>query len=285
MKKWNWLLLFSAMYVQAQYTEIINSNRPGISESPYSVGVNVLQLEGGGFYTLQEEATSKESENTNRIKETLFGGELLTRYGLFIDELEVSANIAYQKNRIENVRSFHGFSNFTIGLKYLIFEKKYEDKSLEIRSWKKRHAFDKKRLIPTIGIYAGYNTNFLSKDYKAKKGSYKFAILLQNNLSERFVIVTNLIADEIGQQDPFYAYSLSMTYAFTGKFSFFFENYGQYRRFFKPEYKFGGGFAYLLSKDLQFDIYGQNMPFERETTWTFGLGVSWRLDNFSKYRN
>lgn len=285
MKKISWILLFLAMYAQAQYTEIINSNRPGISESPYSVGANVLQLEGGSFYKLQEEFASKEIENAKRIEETIFGAELLTRYGLFIDELEVSANVAYQENRIENAGSYQGISAFTIGLKYLIFEQKYEDKSLEIRSWKRRYAFDKKRLIPTIGIYAGYNTNFLSADYKAKTGSYKFAVLLQNNLSERFVVVTNLIADEIGQQDPFYAYSLSMTYAFTREFSFFFENYGQYRRFFKPEYKFGGGFAYLLSKDLQFDIYGQSMPFERETTWTFGLGVSWRLDNFSKYQN
>lgn len=285
MKKISWLLLLSAVYMQAQYTEIINSNRPGISESPYSVGVNVLQLEGGFFYKAQEEAKSKELENTNRINETIFGTELLTRYGLFIDELEVSANVAYQNNKIDNTPNYNGISAFTIGLKYLIFEKKYEDKSLEIRSWKKRHAFDKKRFIPTVGLYIGYNTNFLGTEYKAKKGSYKFAVLLQNNFSKRFVVVTNLIADEVGQEDPFYAYSLSMTYAFNKQFSFFFENYGQYRRFFKPEYRLGGGFAYLMSKDLQFDIYGQSMPFEREGTWSFGLGVSWRLDNFSNYRN
>lgn len=276
MKKISWLFLFSTFFAQAQYTEIINSKRPGNSESPYSVSTNVLQLESGFFYKTQGE---------NPEKTTSYGTEFLTRYGLLIDELEISTNIKYQWDEVENLKKYNGFSAFTVGIKYLIFEQKYEDKSLEIRSWKRRHAFDTKRLIPSIGIYMGYNTNFLSKDYKEAKSSYKFAALLQNNLSDKFVVVTNLIANGIGQKDPFYAYNLSMTYAFTEYFSFFFENYGQYRRFFMPEYKFGGGFAFLISKDLQCDVYLQNMPFEKPTVWKAGFGFSWRLDRFSKFRN
>ncbi|MDD7913262.1 hypothetical protein [Polaribacter ponticola] len=39
---------FSALY--SQYTEVINSNKPGFSESPYSVGTGVYQLENNLFF-------------------------------------------------------------------------------------------------------------------------------------------------------------------------------------------------------------------------------------------
>ena len=34
----------------AQYTEIINSNQPGFSESPYSVGTGIYQFENNFFF-------------------------------------------------------------------------------------------------------------------------------------------------------------------------------------------------------------------------------------------
>lgn len=37
------LLGFSSIY--GQYTEVINSNKPGFSESPYSVGTGIYQFE------------------------------------------------------------------------------------------------------------------------------------------------------------------------------------------------------------------------------------------------
>ena len=42
------ILICSPLY--SQYTEVINSNRPGFSESPYSVGTGVYQLETNVFY-------------------------------------------------------------------------------------------------------------------------------------------------------------------------------------------------------------------------------------------
>jgi len=40
----------SSHLLNAQYTNVINSNRPGFSESPYSVGSGIYQLETGFFY-------------------------------------------------------------------------------------------------------------------------------------------------------------------------------------------------------------------------------------------
>ena len=41
------LLGFSSAY--SQYTDVINSNKPGFSESPYSVGRGIYQFEGNLF--------------------------------------------------------------------------------------------------------------------------------------------------------------------------------------------------------------------------------------------
>ena len=35
--------------LHAQYTDVINSNKPGFSESPYSVGTGIYQFETGFF--------------------------------------------------------------------------------------------------------------------------------------------------------------------------------------------------------------------------------------------
>ena len=42
-------LLCCSATVQAQYTDVINSNRPGASQTAFSVGINVLQFEVGPF--------------------------------------------------------------------------------------------------------------------------------------------------------------------------------------------------------------------------------------------
>ena len=80
-----------------------------------------------------------------------------------------------------------GLSNgYPIGAKYLVFQQEFTDKTKEIRSWKRRTALDKKRLIPSVAVYAGFNTNFLGELYKTSKVSPKLGVLLQNDLSNDF---------------------------------------------------------------------------------------------------
>ena len=48
-KRLSILLLFISTCLFSQYTETINSNRPGTSHGAFSVGRDVLQFEIGGF--------------------------------------------------------------------------------------------------------------------------------------------------------------------------------------------------------------------------------------------
>ena len=244
------IVLIGFQHLNAQYTEIINSKRPGFSESPYSVGTGVYQFESGLFY--------KHTNNESPLAyPSTFGGELFFRTSHFLERLEVNLNVVYQSDEVNNPfgdnYNISGISDLRFAAKYLIYQQEYTDKSKEIRSWKARTAFDKKRLIPSVGIYGGVNTNFLNEDYKAEGISFKGAILLQNDLSDRLVVLTNLIVDDIASESMEYAYIVTMTYAINQNWSFFVENVGKYEASYYPEYQLGTGIAYLFSPDLQVD--------------------------------
>lgn len=269
------IVLIGFQHLNAQYTEIINSRRPGFAESPYSVGSNVYQLEAGLFY--------KDSNNeSNLARINTFGGELFFRASPLLEKLELNLNIASQtdevKNPIGDNYNIGGVSDLHFGAKYLIYQQEYTDKSKEIRSWKKRTSFDKKRLIPSVAIYGGINSDFIGEDYKAESTTFKGAVLLQNDFTDRLVVLTNLIIDEIGDESIAYAYIISMTYAINMNWSFFIENIGKYEESFSPEYQLGAGVAYLISPDLQVDASIRTNLFENYSYIFASTGVSWRLD-------
>ena len=273
------LILFSiTQIVNAQYTEIINSKRPGFSESPYSIGTNVFQFETGFFHRSSNNKIHPATPNT-------IGGELFFRYGKFKEKLEFNVKVAYQRNEILNTPNpnfnISGISELTIGAKYLIYEQKYTDKSKEIRSWKRRTAFDKKRFIPSVGAFVGVNTNFLGEDFKENELTLKGAVLLQNDFSSRLVLLTNLIADKILSDSYEYSYIATMTYAINYKWSYFIENQGIFEEGFTPKFHFGTGLAYLFSRNLQLDASVRTNFFDDYSFLYSSVGVAWRLDKHS----
>ena len=75
------ILIFGLQLSSAQYTELVNSRRPGFSDSPFSVGTDVLQFEGGLFYkSIEDRGTSV----------TSYGTDIMIRYGKFLEKLEVN---------------------------------------------------------------------------------------------------------------------------------------------------------------------------------------------------
>lgn len=273
--------------VSAQYTEIINSKRPGFSESPYSIGTNVYQVEADFFY--------RSSNNPSILgRPSSYGSDIFLRYGKFDEKLELNLNLTYQ---IDEVKSpfdknyfIHGISDLTIGAKYLVYQQEFADRSKEIRSWKKRTAFDFKRLIPSVGVYGGVHTNFFVNELFLHKDafidsnifedgmSYKGALLLQNDFNDRLVLLTNLIADRIGSENDYYSYIVTLTYAVNQNWSFFIENQGKFKTDYSPEQQFGTGLAYLISPNLQVDAAARTNFFDNYSFVYASAGISWRLD-------
>ena len=285
MKKFLYIivLFFGFQLVNAQYTEIINSKRPGFSESPYGVGTKVLQLEAGVFYN--KRAYTELFDTSKSL-----GTNLFLRYGAFSERLEFNADFAFQQDErvfYNFIPSYYynvsGISKLRFGVKYLIHNQKYTDKSKEVHSWKKRTAFDMKRLIPSVGVYVGVNPNFISKDFKEDGVSLKGAVLLQNDISSRFVVLTNLIVDNILLKNKMeFGYILTATYAVNTKWSIFGENQGVFSKYKNNEFQFGAGTAYLLNNNVQFDISARSDFFADKLNYYLALGGSWRLDRHTE---
>ena len=272
----------------AQYTEVINSKRPGFSDSPYSVGTKIYQVEAGFFYKnvgnyLYYDAIADESV---AYSAKAFGTDITFRTGQFFEKLEFNLDLVVQNENRDYTKptiyseSGLGLSKLTIGAKYLAYKPAYTDKSKEIRSWKARHSFDKRRLIPAIGVYAGLNTNFLNDLYKNPGGlSPKLAIFTQNDLSNRWVVLTNFIMDQAFTDASENSFILTSTYALTQQWSVFGEGQSFFRKNVPNDFQFGVGAAYLVSNDIQADFSARMIYDERgDNSFLFGGGISWRLD-------
>jgi hypothetical protein len=278
---WLFLLIGISQLASAQYTDIINSNRPGFSRSPFGVGSHVYQVEGGFFY--------RKSQIKKRFSKPRSYGEMISlRYSHFDEKLEFNLDLAYASDKLAfrtiytSYKNITGLSQFTIGAKYLLFKSEYENRSKEIHSWKKRTQFDKNRLIPSVAVYFGINTPLVS-DYYNYGISPKIAVYLQNDITNRYAILTNFIVDKLGTYEASYTYIITETYSLNDKYSIFLENLGRYNVNLGNEQQFAGGLAYLKSNNFQLDASFRFVIEGKSTGAYLGLGASWRLDKHIKY--
>ncbi len=279
-------LLFSFTYVSAQYTETLNSNRPGNSQGAFSVGRNVLQFETGL-------GIGKEEHSLLNTETNVFTFDYSVRYGFFKEELEISLIGTYQSNTITstvgNVSNEIKQSNFksnTIGAKYLFYDP-YRKRELEgpnLYSWKANNRFQWEDLIPAISIYGGANIDFADNPFTPETESSispKLVLATQNNWLGGWVFVTNIIADRITTDYPSYGYILTLTHTPTDWFSVFIENQGIKSDFYADQL-LSAGTAILLSKDLHVDA-SVLINFKDTPSRLFGrIGIAYRFDMHDK---
>jgi len=283
------LLLISCFQIgTAQYTELINSRRPGFSDSPFSVGTKVYQVEAGLFYKNIGNYLffNQAEQQANAYNAKVIGTDINLRAGFFFEKLEFSLDLGVVNEKRNYTKptafseSAFGLNKLTVGAKYLVYMSKFADKSKEIRSWKKRTSYDWKRLIPSVGVYAGLNTNFLTSLHKNPDGlSPRIAIFTQNDLTDRFVLLTNFISDKLFTDELENSYIITATYSLNDQWSVFAENQGFFRKKVPNDFQYGGGAAYLFNKNMQIDASVRSIIDERgDNTFLFGAGLAWRID-------
>ncbi|SMC52387.1 transporter [Cellulophaga tyrosinoxydans] len=279
----NILPLFAFLFTiiaTAQYTDVINSNRPGQSVSAYAVGKNVIQAEFGIGYEQQEHTILLTDSN-------IWSTDLALRYGLLWEKLEIMYEGTFQKenkdfSNPQSSISITDFSRNRLGLKYLIYDpyKNPERNKPNLYSWKANHKFQWRNLLPAVSLYAG--ATFVLGDNPYYLGdaivSPRVMLATQSKISPRVVFISNIAYDRIGTDYPELSYIVSLTHAFRNpKWSIFLEQQGiKSDRYADALYR--TGIAHLLSPNLQADItFGGS--FKDTPTRMFGtLGVSYRLD-------
>lgn len=276
------VLFFIPQLFFAQYTDVINSNRPGETMSAYAVGKSVIQAELGVYGI-------KEKHDLLGYDASGFGTDLTIRYGAFLEQLEFIADLQYQTESFNTPYISYKKNNFrqtVLGAKYLIYDpyKNYK-REVNIYSYKANRNFQWRELIPAVSVFAG--ANFVGANnpyYFSPDGaiSPKVSLITQNLLGGgAWVFVTNIIADYIGTDYPSYGYVLTLTHGFNDRWSGFVENQG-YKSDFYSDSILRGGAAFLLSSNMQVDA-SISTNFKNTPSILYGgVGVSWRYDGWYK---
>jgi hypothetical protein len=271
-----------SLNVFSQYTDVINSNRPGVSRSPFSVGTNVVQFEIGPYMINEKRTPALQTEVSG------YGIDFATRYGLLWEELELNIEGTFQSDTktyfssIALDESRANFKTLTIGAKYLIYDpyKNSENNKPNLYSWKANHRFKWSSLIPAVSVYAGANYDTKNNPYTAdgiEGFSPKVMIATQNNFAGGWVFVMNFIKDRIGSDQSDFQYILTLTHSFSPKWVIFGETQGIQSDFYADNlFRFGG--AYLWGKDFQLDTAVTFNTKDTPSVFSLNFGASYRLD-------
>lgn len=282
MKKIPFFIFVLPLLAISQYTDVINSNRPGVSIGAYSVGTNVVQGEWGLFYERQKHELLKTNSS-------IIGTNFLIRYGLLFEPLEIFIEGTFVQDR----KTFNAstpnttlretdFTKSIVGLKYLIYDpyRDPEKNKPNLYSWKANYKIQWKNLIPVVALYAGVNITLGNNPFLPNEKPFtpKAMLVTQSHLSPYWVFITNIAYNRIGTEDPEWSYILSLTHILRNpRWSFFIENQGiDSTRY--VDVLLRSGLVYLFNSDFQVDIsLGINFK-ETPSRFFGGLGISYRLD-------
>jgi len=269
-------LLFSSTFFYAQYTDEINTNRPGESMSGFSVGKTVLQIETG-IYGIMED------HDVLNYKAKGIGLDATIRYGAFLEELEFIADFQYQFDQYENalyVENRNNFRQITLGAKFLAYDpdKNYKPE-VNIYSWKANQKFKWRSIIPALAVYAGANIP-AGKDnpytFKGDQVSPKVMLITHNHFG-KWVWVNNFIADKLFTDYPSYGIISTLTRGFNERWSGFVEYQG-YKSDYYADGIFRVGAAHLLNSTMQVDASISKNIKDTPSILYGGVGFSWRFD-------
>ena len=275
------LNLFLVHNINSQYTEIINTNKPGSSQGAFSVGKNILQFENTAYF-------SENSHDIINYESQQTGLNFSVRFGAFLEKLELNIDGNFQMEKIDDFKynpvrrsEVSNFKFLRFGGKYLIYDPKkgLEDKPNYYSYWANKK-FSFKNLIPAVSLYAALNIDSENNPYTAygvKGISPTVSIILQSNFSNRSVLICNLIGDRIGSTQNDYGYIISLTHAFSSRFISYLENQAIISDFYADN-KIELGVAYLINKNIQLDI-GSSLNFKSTPKiFAFSFGYSHRFN-------
>ena len=292
--------------LQAQYTDVINSNRPGNSNGAYAVGKGVIQFESGYlnqqipaslFYAAQWNQALEVALRLGLVKE-----ELELMYEGVVETVSITrpnpVGIQYYPNMnlipgellevqpvflAGTISTPSGWAGrHRLGLKYLLYDhfKDPERNKPNLYSWRANNVFKLRNLIPSVALYAG--ANYIPKSTQFYPGRIGFSprimAITQSRVTSKTVLTTNFAYDRIGTDDPERSFVISLSHNLRNpRWSVFAEGQGISSEFVSG-LQLRGGAAFLVNPNFQADFYIGANPEEITNSMNFAGGISYRLD-------
>lgn len=247
------LFLLSFFSAKGQFSETIQSGRPGQAIGPFTVGKNVFQLQTGVTYNQLQPSQSNQSK--------VWLHNTVLRFGVF-ERFEINGLFNWQTEKQTSSTGSDrqsGISNTQIGGRF--------------------HLLQGQGAIPAIGIQGRLLLKAQSKAYQRQKLGANVVLVTTNQVTSWLSLNSNWSIEWSGNgDDPLDLYILNASFSITEKLGGFIEVYGELTSFTT---NYDGGFAYLLSNNTQLDFsagwQGQNSL----ENWFLDFGLSWRWHNRS----
>lgn len=303
--KQQWIFVLFVVFfshLSAQYTDQINSNRPGMSIGAFAVGKRVVQMEAGAA----KRRYMHQGYNQSTIDGTL--GFLSLRWGFLKEELELTYEGVFLWDKLQNktageaiLTERKGFLQNFLGIKYLVFDPFKREEEPNLYSWKANNRFRLRDILPAVSLTIGANVipkslnpypygNVFADLYRPffyqniyqniddeNLVSLRGTLATQSHFFGRWVFVTNFSYNRLLTKYPEISYILTLTHTFHPLWSVYIENQGiQSEIYTDTIYRLG--FAYLLFDDIQLEATLGTNAKNSPNMMFVNAGVSYRLD-------
>ena len=240
------------VYVHAQFTPPLSTDRPDQTETPYVVPLHLFQIETGIVMQI-DKPIEDVSVTTNKFATSLL------RYGL-VEGIELRLSGAYLQEQIQ----YAGFTENNSGLEGFNLGAKF-------------HLSDEEGIMPQTGIIASVIIPLGDKYFTGDEFVPGFTFAAEHTLTNWASISYNLGANVRKNQNSLYRYSLAVGFQPLKKIGIFAEIFGIMKKTSTPAHVINFGMTYLVIRNIQLDTaYGLAITDIAADSF-FSFGLSWRI--------
>ena len=283
----------------SQYTPIINSNRPGLTQGAFAVSPGVYQLEFGTSYRQDQFVSLAQAKSQGA------GFTLDLRTGLILQNLELIYRVDYH-NDLLAFNNASGRLNYnrkgtkrnTAGFKLLLFDpfRNADWYKVNTKSYKANKGIRLIDLIPAISVYFGSELSFgniypygepfspifnlKAPELKQDEISGELMLITQNHFLKNFVLVTNWGRRYLGSAYEQNYMSSSLMIPIKKRLMSFVEQVSVKSQLSSDIFLTAGA-VYLINENIQVDAFLSHTLKDTPAMFTGGIGVSYRIDRYN----
>lgn len=241
----------------SQRQQKIDSDRPGQSISPLTVGKQVLQVQTGFNYFNKDFSDNLTVNSYSNITNVRFG---------ILESLELNSALGFRINA----------NNYKDTKSNIISSGVYG-----LRLGARFNILNEKGLTPKVAVNGELIIALRNSVYSFIKNGYELKLSVRQPLTDKLSLTSNVgIFDNPIFPILFYPYTLNVSFSFNDELFAFAEIYGLLNK--EVTVNYNGGMGYYLNKDLLLDLSLVKVTDDVLNNWFIEVGASYRLGGDNK---